>query len=142
MSATLQLDIVSPERSLYGAQVTMVEVPGVEGDFGVLPGHMPLISTIRPGVVTVHGDGTPMMRFFVGGGYAEVTNESCTLLSAQVHDMAGLDKAKVEEELAHARRVLEHAEDEAAKAKAQQAVTIAEALFESLMLLPVYSKAA
>lgn len=136
MALTLQLDIVSPERSLFGAAVAMVEVPGAEGDFGVLPGHMPLISTIRPGVLTIHTD-TDKARYFIGSGYAEVTNEGCTILSEYVRDLAQADRSEVEEHLAEARRVLAHAEDDIERARAEQLVTITEALFESLLLMPL-----
>lgn len=131
MADALQLDIVSPERSVYSAAASLVEVPGSEGDFGVMPGHMPLISTLRPGVVTIHAE-AGFMRFFIESGYAEVTNESCTILSAHVRDLNGLTKAEAEEELAQAKRVLDHAEDAQERAKAEKKVEIAQAVIDAL----------
>lgn len=82
MAETIQLDLVSPAKRLMSGSVGMVVVPGIEGYFGVLPSHMPLLSTLRPGVVSVH-DGVndaPAKQFFVDGGFAEVNPEGCTLL--------------------------------------------------------------
>jgi F-type H+-transporting ATPase subunit epsilon len=130
MADALQLDIVSPERSVYSAAASLVEVPGSEGDFGVMPGHMPLISTLRPGVVTIHAE-AGFMRFFVESGYAEVTNEACTILSAHVRDLNALTKAEAEEELAQAKRVRDHAEDTHAREKAEKQVEIAQRLVDA-----------
>ena len=80
--ATFQFDLVSPERQLMSAEVEMVEIPGGEGDFGVLPGHAPLISTIRPGVISVHADGE-IERIYVDAGFAEVNPDSCVVLAEQ-----------------------------------------------------------
>jgi len=128
---TIQLDIVSPERAVFSAPATLVEVPGTEGDFGVMPGHMPLISTLRPGVVTVHAEAS-FMRFFLTAGYAEVTNESCTILSEHVRDMNAVDKAAAEEELAHAKRVLDHATSETERQRAEAQVALAQALVDAI----------
>lgn len=87
MAATLQLDIVSPEAAVFSGAVTMVEVPGAEGDIGVLPNHAPLISTLREGVVQVHTE-SGVKRFTLSAGYAEVTAEGCTILSEDVREAA------------------------------------------------------
>jgi len=86
MAATLQFELVSPERKLASAQVAMVVVPGTEGDFGVLPGHAPMMSTIRPGVIEIYtSEGTvPSARYQIEGGFAEVTPEGLTILAEQV----------------------------------------------------------
>ena len=86
MAELLDFELVSPERRLAKAKVAMVVVPGVEGDFGVLPGHAPMMSTIRPGAIAIHeADGGPAtMRFFIDGGFAEVTPEGLTILAEAV----------------------------------------------------------
>ena len=78
----------------------MVVVPGTEGNFGVLPGHSPLISTIRPGMIEIY-DTRPTVseRIFVVSGIAEVTPERCTVLAEEAMDPATLDRAAVEAEL-------------------------------------------
>jgi F-type H+-transporting ATPase subunit epsilon len=85
MSNTLHFELVSPERLLSSGQVAMVVVPGSEGDFGVLPGHAPMMSTIRPGVIEVYAtEGTaPSARYEIEGGFAEVTPEGLTILAEQ-----------------------------------------------------------
>jgi len=86
MAGTLQFELVSPEKTLASAQVAMVVVPGAEGDFGVLPGHAPMMSTIRPGVIEVYASegSTVSARYQIEGGFAEVTPEGVTILAEEV----------------------------------------------------------
>ena len=79
--AKVSFRLVMPERELLAAEADMVVVPGSEGDFGVLPGHAPLISTVRPGVLEVFQGSKAEQRFLVVGGFAEVTPERCTVLA-------------------------------------------------------------
>jgi F-type H+-transporting ATPase subunit epsilon len=85
MAGTFTFELVSPERLLSSGQVAMVVVPGSEGDFGVLPGHAPMMSTIRPGIIEVYAsEGTsPSARYEIEGGFAEVTPEGLTILAEQ-----------------------------------------------------------
>lgn len=79
MAQTMQFDLVSPERRLASLEVTAVQIPGTEGDLTAMPGHMPLITTLRPGVLKVSGsDGD--REFVVTGGFAEV-GEGLTVLA-------------------------------------------------------------
>ena len=128
MSGTFQLDIVSPEHVVFSDMAYMVQVPGAEGDFGVLPGHAPLMSVVRAGVITVDLGFGNKKSFYVTFGYAEVTGDSCTILSEHVQDMSEISEAEAEEALAHARRVLEHASNDAERMKAQAVIDQAEAL--------------
>ncbi len=86
MADLLNFELVSPERLLSSAKVAMVVVPGSEGDFGVLPGHAPMMSTIRPGIIEVYAtEGTtPSARYEIEGGFAEVTPEGLTILAEAV----------------------------------------------------------
>jgi F-type H+-transporting ATPase subunit epsilon len=95
----VEFELVSPERLLVSEQVDMVVVPGVEGDFGVLPRHAPLISTLRPGVIRVYEGREVKDRIFVAGGFAEVTHERCTVLAEEAVPVADIDPAQVEQEL-------------------------------------------
>jgi len=105
MAELLDFELVSPERRLAMAKVAMVVVPGVEGDFGVLPGHAPMMSTIRPGAIAIHeADGGPAtMRFFIDGGFAEVTETGLTILAEKATPVAEIDVAAVATQLAAAR---------------------------------------
>ena len=77
----------------------MVVVPGGEGDFGVLPGHSPMISTVRPGVIHVFDGGKVNSRIFVAGGFAEVTGGRCTVLAEEALVVDDIDRAAVETDL-------------------------------------------
>src|SRR5688572_33231775 len=79
--AKVSFRLLMPERELVNTEADMVVVPGSEGDFGVLHGHAPLISTVRPGVLEVLQGNKVEQRFMVAGGIAEVTPERCTVLA-------------------------------------------------------------
>ena len=124
-------ELVSPERLLLSAEVDMVVVPGSEGDFGVLPRHSPLISTVRPGVINVHDNGQVTERIFVAGGFAEVTPERCTVLAERAVALAEVDRAEVEAELKSAREELTDAANDDERAAAQRQILVAEALLQA-----------
>lgn len=121
-------ELVAPERLLLSEAVDMVVVPGGEGDFGVLPGHAPMISTVRAGVIDVHNGGAVTERIFVSGGFAEVTTERCTVLAEEAVPVANLDRADIEARLKAAREDVEDASDDAARAAAEARVATAEAM--------------
>ncbi len=97
--AAVQFELVSPEQLLVSEDVEMVVVPGGEGDFGVLPGHSPMISTVRPGVIHVFAGGAVSSRIFVAGGFAEVTGSRCTVLAEEAMPVDDIDRAAVETDL-------------------------------------------
>jgi F-type H+-transporting ATPase subunit epsilon len=78
--ATFQFDLVSPEKLLFSGEVTQVDVPGSEGDFGVLAGHAPMVTTLRPGILVVYRDGGEL-QVVVNGGFAEVSPTGMTVLA-------------------------------------------------------------
>lgn len=82
MAAPLHFELVSPERLLRSGPVHMVVVPGTEGDFGVLAGHAPFMSTIRPGEIAVYAsEGAVPERIAIEGGLAEVNEKGLTILA-------------------------------------------------------------
>jgi F-type H+-transporting ATPase subunit epsilon len=100
MADQVQFELVTPERLVVSAMVDMVVVPGTEGNFGVLPGHAPLISTIRPGTIDIYqGRTTIIERIFVAGGIAEVTPEGCTVLADEAMSPDSLDRSALDAEL-------------------------------------------
>jgi F-type H+-transporting ATPase subunit epsilon len=129
---TLTLNFVTPEATFFSGPVGLVEAPGTLGDFGVLPGHMHFISTLRPGVVTIHDAQDKAIRVFVASGVAEVNPTSCTILADRVIELATLARADVEARLTHAKAALNEASDEAAKSDAGREVELAEALVAAL----------
>src|ERR1700689_5151098 len=98
MADKVKFELVSPEKLLLSEPVGMVVVPGGEGNFGVLPGHSLLISTVRPGVIDVYEDKTITERIFVSGGFAEVTPERCTVLADEAMPLSALDRGAIEAE--------------------------------------------
>jgi len=101
MSQSLQFELVLPEKLLLSKQAVMVTVPGGEGDYGVLAGHSPLITTVRSGVVAVYeqNDTTISESFFVTGGFAEVTSERCIVLADEAVAVVDINRMEVEEQI-------------------------------------------
>ena len=97
--ATISFDLVSPENLIFNDEVGMIIVPGKDGDFGVLPGHSKVMSSLRPGRVMVYGEGKNLLKtFFVSGGFAEVNPEKCIVLAESVDEINELEKATIEKE--------------------------------------------
>ncbi len=92
--ATFHFDLVSPEKLLFSGEVDQVDVPGAEGDFGVLAGHSPLVATLRPGILTVRG-ANGERKIVVLGGFAEVSPEGLTVLADVAENVADIDRATV-----------------------------------------------
>src|ERR1700742_4495739 len=96
--ATFHFDLVSPSKLLFSGEVEQVDVPGLEGDFGVLAGHAPTVATLKPGVVTVFGDGEPK-RYVVLGGFDGGTAETLTTLADFGGPFDEADPAFIEERI-------------------------------------------
>ena len=98
--ATISFDLVSPENLIFNDEVGMIIVPGKDGDFGVLPGHSKLMSSLRPGRVMVYGEDKNLLKsFFVSAGFAEINPEKCIVLAESVDEINNLDKNKIEKEI-------------------------------------------
>ena len=94
--ATFHLDLVSPEKLAFSGEVDQVDVPGVEGDFGVLAGHAPVVAAIRPGILTVI-TGATKQKIIVLGGLAEVSDKGLTVLADVATSLDELDRAEFAE---------------------------------------------
>ncbi len=126
----VKFELVSPERLLMSAEADMVVVPGSDGDFGVLPGHSPLVSSMRPGVLEVHGEDGEPERIFIRGGFAEVTPEGLTVLAEHAVPMAELDAEGLGAQIQNAREDVEDAKTDARRDDAQRQLDQLEALLE------------
>jgi F-type H+-transporting ATPase subunit epsilon len=122
----VQFELVSPEALVLSVDADMVVVPGAEGDFGVLPRHSRLISTVRPGVINVYQGGSVDQRIFVSGGFAEVTPERCTVLATEALTIPEIDRDAVEAELKDLNDDLSDAATDEEKGKIQSAIVIAQ----------------
>ncbi len=116
----LHFDLVSPERLLISAEVDQVDVPGSEGDFGVLDNHAPLMTALRPGVLTIQSQGKAGEKFFVRGGFAEVTPKGLTILAEEAIPLAELDRAALEARIRNAEEDVSDAKEQAKREKAQE----------------------
>ena len=125
MADTLQFELVAPERLVFSDDVEMVVVPGAEGDFGVLPGHSLLISTLRPGVIEIYENEKPKERYVVAEGFAEVTGERCTVLSTEAFDAEAIGRAEAEARLEQAQLGLRDAEGDEERARYEREVELA-----------------
>src|SRR5215510_15086651 len=126
--AKVAFRLVMPERELLATDADMVVVPGSEGDFGVLHGHAPLISTVRPGVLEVIQDNKVDKRFIVVGGFAEVTPERCTVLADEAMPLEEVTAEQLAERERQAADELSDAVTEAEKATAEKQLAIAKDL--------------
>jgi F-type H+-transporting ATPase subunit epsilon len=96
---TFHFDLVSPEKLAFSGDVDQVNIPGAEGDFGVLAGHAPVVAVIRPGILTVSSGGT-RQKIIVLGGLAEVSDKGLTVLADVATSIQDLDRSKFAEQIA------------------------------------------
>ncbi len=123
--AKFSFRLVMPEREILATEADMVVVPGSEGDFGVLHGHAPLISTVRPGVLEVFQGNKVDKRFIVVGGFAEVTPERCTVLADEAVPFEEATPDLLAERERAAERDITDAGNDAERAAAEKALVVA-----------------
>jgi F-type H+-transporting ATPase subunit epsilon len=97
--ATFHFDLVSPEKLAFSGEVDQVDVPGLEGDFGVLAGHAPVVAAIRPGILTIIAGGT-RQKVIVLGGLAEMSEGGLTVLADVATSLEDIDRAQFAESIA------------------------------------------
>lgn len=95
----LNLEIITPSEIVLSLPVTMVVVPGVEGDMGILPGHIALISLLRPGVVSIYNGNIISKNIFVSGGYVEISKEGCKILADDAIATEQINKADLHNQI-------------------------------------------
>jgi len=118
MAESFNFELVSPERLLLSEQVSQVVVPGAEGEFTVLKNHAPFMSTIKPGVVTVTPASGAPQRYFVRGGFADVSESGLTILAEQAVPVDSLDGAMIAQQIRNAEEDLADARDDASRTAA------------------------
>jgi F-type H+-transporting ATPase subunit epsilon len=96
--ATFHFDLVSPDHLVFSGEVDQVDVPGTEGDFGVLAGHAPYVATIKPGIITVHVGGE-QRRMVATGGFAEVSAKGLTILADKATTLEDFDREQLAAEI-------------------------------------------
>jgi F-type H+-transporting ATPase subunit epsilon len=114
--ASFHLDLVSPEKLLFSGEVDQVDVPGSEGDFGVLAGHAPLIATLRPGILTIFREGGAL-KVVVNGGFAEVSPAGLTVLADMAVPVEDFDASVLAGEIKNTEESAAAAKDDARRDK-------------------------
>lgn len=120
MADKLHFELVSPAKLLKSEDVDMVVVPGTEGDFGVLPLHAPVVSTLRTGIIEVHNE-SGIEKLIVVGGFAEVNAEGLTILAEIAKPLSEVDRTAYEAELKDLEEDVQDAKDDETKARAEKA---------------------
>src|SRR5262245_31529993 len=128
MADTFRFELVTPERMALSEDATQVVVPGIEGEFTVLPGHAPVISALRPGVVDITLPDARKTSIFVKGGFAEVDADRLTVLAERALPVEAMDAATIAAELEVAEAELASAVDDAARLAGAAAVERLKAL--------------
>ena len=116
----LHFELVSPEELLLSGEAEMVSLPGSEGDMGILPGHAPLITSLRPGVIEVEGMADASGGIFIAGGFAEVAGDRLTVLAEEAMPVADMNRADLEQRIKDAQEDVEDAKDDDTRRRAQQ----------------------
>jgi len=121
--ASLHFELVSPERLLLSGDVAQVIIPGTEGEMTVLPGHAPVLSTLKPGVISVTAsEGGAAERIFVRGGFAEINPRGLIVLAELAVPLAELDAAMLAQEIRNAEEDVADARDDEKRRRAQESL--------------------
>ena len=131
MPDAFHFDLVSPERMVFSGEVEQVDVPGVEGDFGVLAHHAPLIAMIKPGILTVRGAGDTQ-RIVVVGGFAEVNEQGLTVLADTATPVEDFDRASLASQIKDTEEDVADATEDAARDAAREKLEQLKALEAAL----------
>lgn len=120
MADSFKFELVSPERLLLSRDIVSVVIPGTDGEMTVMAHHAPTMSTIKPGVVEVEGDGGDKERFVVFGGFVDILPQGCTLLAESAMSVDDIDRDELAQRLQDAREDVADAKDDDTRAKAQE----------------------
>ena len=124
---TFQFELVSPAEKLISEPARYVSVPGSEGEFGVLPGHSSLISSLKPGVVSFKNKDNGHEDIFIAGGFADVSADNLTILAEEAVSVKALDKDELQKELSNLSDDLKLVEGETDKQRVMKKIDIAQA---------------
>ena len=131
MAEKVAFELVSPDQLLMSVEADAVAMPGMEGDFGVLPGHAPFISALRAGIITVEGGSEDIGQVYIEGGFAEVVADRLTVLAEEAVPVDDLDRANIEQRIQEANDEMADAEDGEERRLAESKVSILQELLVS-----------
>ncbi|GEO98986.1 F0F1 ATP synthase subunit epsilon [Methylobacterium haplocladii] len=109
--ATFHFDFVGPERTLYSGEVEAVQIPGTEGEMTVLPGHAPVLTTLKVGVITVTEKAGSGKRIYVQGGFADIGPNAVTVLAERAAPIEEVNPAMIDKEIEAAELARDATED-------------------------------
>ena len=125
----LEVELVSPEKKVFSKDADMVIISGTEGDFGVLPGHAPIISTIRPGSLEIQ-ESSDTERMFVAGGIVEVLDDKVSILATEVINKDDIDVSNCETKISDYTAKMQAAENEVEKENNQKLINKYQSMIE------------
>ena len=131
MAEKVAFELVSPDRLLMSVEADSVAMPGMEGDFGVLPGHAPFISALRAGIITVEGSNESVGQVYIDGGFAEVVADRLTVLAEEAVPVDDMDRANIEQRIQEANDELAEAKDGEERRLAESKVSILQEMLVS-----------
>ena len=111
MAEKIAFELVSPDRLLMSVEADAVAMPGMEGDFGVLPGHAPLISALRAGIIAVEGGSEGPDQVYIAGDFTEVVADRLTVLAEEAVPVDDMDRTDIEQRIQEANDELAGTED-------------------------------
>src|SRR5262245_29705886 len=120
MAEAFQFELVSPERLLVSAKVESVVIPGIEGEMTVLVNHAPVMTIVKPGVVTVKSEDGAEERYVVFGGFADILPSGCTLLAESATSVRDIDRVDLARRIQDAREDVADATDDRGRTKAEE----------------------
>jgi F-type H+-transporting ATPase subunit epsilon len=128
MAESFSFELVSPEQLLLSAKVTEIVLPGSDGEMTVMANHSPVMTTIRPGVVTVKAENGDVSKFVVFGGFADILPSGCTLLAESALTVSEFRKDMLDKRVAVAKADLANVQSDEGKTRAAQLVADLESL--------------
>ena len=126
-SDQLQIDIISPNGTLFNGMASMVIVPGDNGDMGILAGHADTIAALRPGVLWFYSSGKLAKRFFLSGGFADISGKKVVVLATAANDVATLDGKDIEKQIKDLSEELKATKDEIQQTVVHEKLAVARA---------------
>ena len=120
MAEAFKFELVSPERLLVSEEVDSVIIPGADGEMTVMAKHAPVMTTVKPGVVTVKPASGAEQRFVVFGGFADILPEGCTLLAESAVAVKDIDRGDLSRRIQEAKEDVADAKDDATRSRAEQ----------------------
>jgi F-type H+-transporting ATPase subunit epsilon len=129
MSTHMHVELIVPEDLLFSGEAEMVQAPGAEGEFGVLPGHAPMVVLLQPGLVKIRGLSHENRVVFITGGVAEITAAGCVILADALVDLETVTREDVNQRMADAEEALRAAVgNEVARGRAEKEMRLAQTI--------------